>query len=581
MIDAPTLVPLKAPPQLLQARSSARWVIKATTALFGLVATVAAHVVGNDALLIGGLTFTLMVLSYFARLVFRSKCDPALALILIAQTAMVTAAFQGHGWQLDSHMLYFVSLALTFLLVKPQLLIIVACAIVVQHTVLGVFMPALVYPSTSLLDELSRSVFHGFAVAMGTGILVCAANQRLVMMRSAHENHASLSQASEDIAAAMKQAEEARCVAEAAQTRAEAEALRAQDALRLAQQNAQDAKAADAHLLETERAHAEEREASTQALTCVIDQLSRALAQLASNRLDHTLTTPFPTAYEDIRKDYNKAISALQATVAAVKGHVDTLRGSAEAIAHSTKTQSKMTELRSDSLQDVAGSLRKLTGSVDGVAKNASQAYETVSNSRKHADRAVSVLHKTSDAMHKIHDSANDIGRIVNLIEDIAFQTNLLSLNAGVEAARAGEAGRGFAVVATEVRALAARSSHSAQEIRTLIARSNEEVDIGVTLVGETGAALENIRDLVARTDSQVQHINTSVQEQNSRLSTIARSMEDLSDAAQTDVTIIDDLAQAARTMEEASATLGEAIDVFDTSDTGQADDDLSGSKAA
>ena len=93
--------------------------------------------------------------------------------------------------------------------------------------------------------------------------------------------------------------------------------------------------------------------------------------------------------------------------------------------------------------------------------------------------------------MGEIEGSSDKIGRIIGVIDEIAFQTNLLALNAGVEAARAGEAGRGFAVVAQEVRGLAQRSAEAAKEIKTLISASSNQVKGGVELVGATGEALD------------------------------------------------------------------------------------------
>ena len=101
-------------------------------------------------------------------------------------------------------------------------------------------------------------------------------------------------------------------------------------------------------------------------------------------------------------------------------------------------------------------------------------------------------------AMSEIEKSAQQIGQIIGVIDEIAFQTSLLALNAGVEAARAGDQGRGFAVVASEVRALAQRSAEAAKEIKTLISASSQQVGVGVELVGETGKALQRIVTQVA-----------------------------------------------------------------------------------
>ncbi len=108
----------------------------------------------------------------------------------------------------------------------------------------------------------------------------------------------------------------------------------------------------------------------------------------------------------------------------------------------------------------------------------------------------------------------NEIGKIINVIDEIAFQTNLLALNAGVEAARAGEAGKGFAVVAQEVRELAQRAAGAAKDIKSLVARSGQEVGTGVELVQATGQALGRIGEDVIRINEHVRSIAQAARDQ-------------------------------------------------------------------
>lgn len=117
-------------------------------------------------------------------------------------------------------------------------------------------------------------------------------------------------------------------------------------------------------------------------------------------------------------------------------------------------------------------------------------------------------------AMHQIETSSTEISSIIGVIDEIAFKTNLLALNAGVEAARAGEAGKGFAVVAQEVRELAQRSARAAKEIKSLISKSGDQVRDGVELVSETGHVLRHIVKQVQAVSSNVSAIVEGAKEQ-------------------------------------------------------------------
>ena len=107
------------------------------------------------------------------------------------------------------------------------------------------------------------------------------------------------------------------------------------------------------------------------------------------------------------------------------------------------------------------------------------------------------VLSNAIDAMKKSEAASSQITSIIGVIDEIAFRTNLLALNAGVEAARAGDAGRGFVVAAQEVRELAQRSAKGAKEVNGLISNSETAVTQGITLVSDTGAGLKEIADWV------------------------------------------------------------------------------------
>ena len=133
---------------------------------------------------------------------------------------------------------------------------------------------------------------------------------------------------------------------------------------------------------------------------------------------------------------------------------------------------------------------------------------------RTDAEQRVAVIGQAIVAMGKTEKSSQEINQIISVIDEIAFQTNFLTLNAGIETARAGESGRGFAVLASEVRSLTQRSGDAAKEIKDPISPSTSQVGDGVQLVAETGEAIEKIVNKIIEINSVVIDIAASAEEQ-------------------------------------------------------------------
>jgi len=168
-------------------------------------------------------------------------------------------------------------------------------------------------------------------------------------------------------------------------------------------------------------------------------------------------------------------------------------------------------------------------------------------------------------AMERIESASAEIGKIINVIDEIAFQTNLLALNAGVEAARAGEAGKGFAVVAQEVRELANRAAGAAKDIKQLVARSGAEVQTGAELVTATGQALRAIGADVVKINEHMISIVNAAREQNAGLAEINTSIGQMDHVTQQNAAMVEQTNAACQTLNEDTTRLENVISQFRT----------------
>jgi methyl-accepting chemotaxis protein len=165
--------------------------------------------------------------------------------------------------------------------------------------------------------------------------------------------------------------------------------------------------------------------------------------------------------------------------------------------------------------------------------------------------------------MQDISASALKIAEITNMIDSIAFQTNILALNAAVESARAGEQGRGFAVVAGEVRTLAQRSANAAREIKELIGASMNEVQNGNALAAEAGAAMEEIVGAVRNVATILVEMTSATSEQSAGIQQVGIAVSQMDQVTQQNAALVEQAAAAADALEHQAQSMKAAVAVF------------------
>ena len=294
-----------------------------------------------------------------------------------------------------------------------------------------------------------------------------------------------------------------------------------------------------------------------------VDVLAGGLAKLAEGDLGYEIMEPFRSDLERLRHDYNAAVLRLNGVMGQISGQSSSIHASSVQMKSAADDLAKRTEQQAAALEQTSSAIEQITVTMRTATSRAEEAGHMVENSKSHAERSSCVVGQAMDAMGRIESASSEIGKIINVIDEIAFQTNLLALNAGVEAARAGDAGKGFAVVAQEVRELAGRAAGAAKDIKNLVARSGQEVKTGVELVTATGNALRAIGADVVKINEHMISIVQAAREQNVGLNEINTAIGKMDHVTQQNAAMVEETNAACHTLNEDTTKLEEVIAQF------------------
>ena len=298
-------------------------------------------------------------------------------------------------------------------------------------------------------------------------------------------------------------------------------------------------------------------------ITKPLAQASAIARQVASGDLTARIDTQRTDELGQLLNSLQSMQTSLVQVVANVRSGSEGVATASAQIAEGNNDLSARTESQASALEETAASMEELSSTVKQNADNARQANQLAMSASTVAIQGGAVVTQVVETMKGINESSRKISDIIQVIDGIAFQTNILALNAAVEAARAGEQGRGFAVVASEVRSLAGRSADAAKEIKNLINASVERVAQGTTLVDQAGTTMTEVVNSIRRVTDIMGEISAASTEQSLGVAQVGEAVTQMDQATQQNAALVEEMAAAASSLRTQAQDLVQVVAVF------------------
>ena len=291
--------------------------------------------------------------------------------------------------------------------------------------------------------------------------------------------------------------------------------------------------------------------------------LSKSLVNLSNAKYD--VPIPQIDGVGGILASLLSGVQITQSTIGDVMALIDNankkLSFSASDLASVSKQLSESSNAQAAALEETAAAIEEVTSTISQSSQNAAQMAVHAKDVNKASDSGMQLANKTSLSMDEISAQVTAINEAITIIDQIAFQTNILSLNAAVEAATAGEAGKGFAVVAQEVRNLASRSAEAAKEIKELVEVANIKAKEGKVVSDQMIHGYNDLRASIESTMKLIQDVAHSAKEQESAMSQINDTVNALDQATQQNAASASHISMMAQQTQDLCANLQMAVD--------------------
>ena len=304
---------------------------------------------------------------------------------------------------------------------------------------------------------------------------------------------------------------------------------------------------------------------TVETLRLYINDIRDVLSALAEGNLTVSSTLEYKGDFVEIGKSLNQICSALKSEMSEIKNGTVSMKDGAKQVAAGAQALSQTALEEAQAVSDISSTVAKINEQAENTAQISEKVAQLTLKTNENAKSGGELMAELLAAVENIREKSNAIGNIIKTISDIAFQTNILSLNASIEAARAGEAGKGFSVVASEVSALAAKSQLAVENTEALIKDSLDAVNNGTDIANRASAEMTTIVEDISRVAEEIALINSAAVEQKDSITLINENMTKIEAVMQSTTATAEESAASGEQLSAMSSNLADTVEKYIT----------------